>query len=315
MNIPNQVLDAQERIGFLLRGLYQAHGYSRYRMSKFEEYDLYARNRDFLFSEGVITFTDTNGRLMALKPDVTLSIVKNGRDMSESLRKVYYHENVYRAPDQEAGFREQTQVGVECMGTVDPACLSEVLTLAAESLRLCSERFVLVISDLDLLSAVVQNVTEDRLTQKELLACVTEKNPHGISRICREQGVPAGREEPLLELISLYGHPEEVLPSVLKLAAAQGAAEAGEALERVVSGFASSPLSDRLLIDFSATGDVKYYNGIVMKGFIDGIPDAVLSGGQYEPLMRRMGRKDGAVGFAVFLNQLERLAEGGIEHA
>ena len=80
MLIEDQVMDAQEKIGFRLRSLYSGYGYSRYKMSKFEEYDLYSRNKDFLFSDSVITFTDTNGRLMALKPDVTLSIVKNGKD-------------------------------------------------------------------------------------------------------------------------------------------------------------------------------------------------------------------------------------------
>ena len=78
MQIEDRVMDSQEKIGFLLRSLYAGTGYSRYRMGKFEEYDLYSRNKDFLFSEGVITFTDTNGRLMALKPDVTLSIMLPG---------------------------------------------------------------------------------------------------------------------------------------------------------------------------------------------------------------------------------------------
>ena len=77
MQIDDSVMNGQERISFRLRSLYSEYGYERYRMSKFEEYDLYSRNKDFLFSEGVITFTDTNGRLMALKPDVTLSMVKN----------------------------------------------------------------------------------------------------------------------------------------------------------------------------------------------------------------------------------------------
>ena len=68
---------------------------------------------------------------------------------------------------------------------------------------------------------------------------------------------------------------------------------------------------NRIRIDFSASGDVKYYNGIAFKGFISGIPDSVLSGGEYGRLLRRMGRRDRAVGFAVFLNMLERLSEGG----
>ena len=57
------MMNAEEKLVFELRELYEASGYRRYRMSKFEEYDLYARNKDLLVSEGMITFTDTNGKV------------------------------------------------------------------------------------------------------------------------------------------------------------------------------------------------------------------------------------------------------------
>ena len=76
----DQSLNFNEKVIFALRKLYDRYGYARYKMGKFEEYDLYARNKDFLISDSVITFTDINGKLMALKPDVTLSIVKNSKD-------------------------------------------------------------------------------------------------------------------------------------------------------------------------------------------------------------------------------------------
>lgn len=311
MQIEDRVIDSQEKIGFLLRSLYAGCGYSRYRMSKFEEYDLYSRNKDFLFSEGVITFTDTNGRLMALKPDVTLSIVKNTRDLAGSVQKLYYHENVYRVASAEDGFREMTQVGVECMGEVDSACVAEVLKLAAESLRLCSEEYVLEISHLGMLGAFVDAIASDGKMRDELLQCVTEKNLHGISRVCREYGRDESAGEALRQLVSLYGSPKAVMPKIRSLAEENGAAEFAEELGQAAAAFAGTEAENRIRIDFSASGDVKYYNGIAFKGFISGIPDSVLSGGQYDRLMRRMGRRDRAVGFAVFLNKLERVTEGG----
>ena len=75
--IDEKLLKSEERAIFNLRSLYRKYGYAPFKMSKFEEYDLYVRNKDFLVSDRVITFNDTNGKLMALKPDVTLSIVKN----------------------------------------------------------------------------------------------------------------------------------------------------------------------------------------------------------------------------------------------
>jgi ATP phosphoribosyltransferase regulatory subunit len=74
------VLERDESAVFALRSLYSSYGYSQYKMGKFEEYDLYAHNKSFLVSERILSFTDTDGRLMALKPDVTLSIVKNVDD-------------------------------------------------------------------------------------------------------------------------------------------------------------------------------------------------------------------------------------------
>ena len=80
MIIETDNLKYDEQAVFLLRSLYSKYGYKQYKMRKFEEYDLYVRNKDFLISDSVITFTDTNGKLMALKPDVTLSIIKNTAD-------------------------------------------------------------------------------------------------------------------------------------------------------------------------------------------------------------------------------------------
>ena len=89
-------LKQDESAVYRLRELYETYGYTRYKMSKFEEYDLYVRNKSFLVSDHVITFTDTNGKLMALKPDVTLSIIKNMQDRTGQVQKLFYNENVYR---------------------------------------------------------------------------------------------------------------------------------------------------------------------------------------------------------------------------
>ena len=309
MQIDDRVINGQERISFLLRSLYSRHGYERYRMSKFEEYDLYSRNRDFLFSEGVITFTDTTGKLMALKPDVTLSIVKNRKDMPGTLQKLYYHENVYRVSAAADGFREQTQVGLECQGEVDDACVAEVLRLAAESLQLCGREFVLEISHLGILNAFVDAIAPGEEAKRAILECVGQKNAHGIEAICRDNRLAEGAEQGLIRLLGLYGTPRTVMPKIRALAEEFGAGDMADQLGRAVAGFTGSDLEESIRIDFSATGDLRYYNGIAFKGFVSGIPGNVLSGGQYDKLMRKMGRRDRAIGFAVFLDMLERLTE------
>ena len=151
MQINDELMQKSERTVLGLQQMYLDAGYAPYRMSKFEEYDLYADNKDFLISDNVITFTDTSGRLMALKPDVTLSIVKNLGDRPDEVQKVFYRENVYRVSRGTGSYKEMLQAGLECIGKVGRAELLEVIRLAAQSLAQISARSVLALSSLDVI--------------------------------------------------------------------------------------------------------------------------------------------------------------------
>ena len=125
------ILRNDEKAVFALRSLYLQRGYRQFKMRKFEEYDLYSRNKEFLVSEGVISFTDTDGKLLALKPDVTLSIINNAKSQPGQVEKLFYNENVYRISGDSHSYKEIMQTGVECVGAVTGAERLEVTLLAA----------------------------------------------------------------------------------------------------------------------------------------------------------------------------------------
>ena len=306
-------LGFQEEIIYRLRRLYDRFGYSHYRMSKFEEYDLYARNKDFLISDSVITFMDVGGRLMALKPDVTLSIVKNTRDDTPGVQKLYYNENVYRVTPGAHGFREIMQVGLETLGNIDDYCQWEVLILAAESLRAISPEGVLDISHLGLLEHLLANVGIPPLAREDALRFVAEKNVHDLAALCRTFRIPEARISPLRQAIDCCGAPETVLTRLHALLSGITDTAPVDELMRI-TGSLSPEIRAMIRFDFSAVDDVRYYNGILFKGYIPGIPRRVLSGGRYDRLMANMGRKSGAVGFAVYMDALERLDTRGKEY-
>lgn len=296
-----------ETITSALQGLYNRYGYCRYKMNKFEEYDLYARNKDFLISDSVITFTDLDGKLMALKPDVTLSIVKNTRD-EPGIRKLYYNEKVYRVSKGSHGFREITQVGLEAIGEIDEYCIYEVLKLAAESLRCTGRSCILEISHLGLLSRAIDYAQIPEEEKNTVIRCIGEKNLHELQRICQQLGLSQEWIDSLRRLASLYGTVEEVLPTVETLLQAIAPEEELSRFGRIVSALNAGKYRDLIRIDFSAVSDPQYYNGFVFKGFAQGIPTAMLSGGQYDSMMQKMKRRSGAIGFAVYLDILEQYA-------
>ena len=301
------LLKSEEKAIFALRELYAAYGYSQYKMSKFEEYDLYVRNKDFLISDSIITFTDTSGKLMALKPDVTLSILKNGKDAKGCVQKVYYNENVYRVSGSTHSFKEIMQVGLECIGDIDDYALYEVLLLAAKSLASISASSVLDISHLGIINALFDALDISESDRAEMLKCIGEKSLHSLAAVCERCGVCESDTALLKQLITLYGKPCEVMPKLYELLEKRIDNAPLLQFSNVLDALESSEIYEILRIDFSVVHDIGYYNGIVFKGFIEGIPEGVLAGGQYNKLLYKMGRKSGAIGFAVYLDLLERM--------
>ena len=299
-----RTLSYEEQITERLRSLYRRYGYSPFKMSKFEEYDLYAQNKDFLVSDNVITFTDRSGKLMALKPDVTLSIVRASRPGQAEPEKVYYNENVYRIARGSEGFRELLQTGLECIGPVDDYHIAEVLTLAAESLGLISEERVLVLSHLDAVTKALDAAQVSGETRQALLEAMRAKNLQGLVTICRTAGAASEGAAMLEALVKFSGAPRQVLA---ELEAFPLLAQERRSLAGLLDALEAAGHGEMLRLDFSVIPDLNYYAGIVFRGFVGGVPDSVLSGGQYDKLITKLGKSGGAIGFAVYLDLLERL--------
>lgn len=302
-----KILSVEEWTALNLRALYAENGYEKYRMSKFEEYDLYARNKDFLVSDSVITFTDTDGKLLALKPDVTLSIIKNANPQAGKAMKVYYHENVYRVSKGTRAYKELAQAGLECLGDVSEEDLAEVVYLAAKSLDTVSNRNVLELSELTVVDGVLRYCGLDATARQALWARLAEKNLVGVQEIAKCAGMSEMKASLLEKLVTTYGSADAVLPKLDVFRVNEETAKAVDAFKALIRSLQARGVGEKLRIDFSVLGDMNYYNGLAFKGFVEGLPTWILSGGRYDKLMAKMGKQGKAVGFAVYLDEITKL--------
>ena len=302
----DKLLKNEERAIFNLRALYKQYGYLPFKMSKFEEYELYVQNKDFLVSDRVITFNDTNGRLMALKPDVTLSIIKNTSFEAGCKQKVYYNENVYRVSGSTHQFKEIMQTGLECIGDIDIYDIFEAIYLGAKSLSLVCDDFVIDLSSMGVLSAVLDEISDNEAFKKEITKLISEKNKHEAHALCKKYGVSA-KTDSILALVGMYGEMSSVLDALSPICTGDRAKESYSKLYKLCSLLMNTEFKDKIKLDFSVVNDMNYYNGIVFKGFLKGIPESVLSGGEYGSLLARMDRRGNGVGFAIYLDLLEGL--------
>lgn len=366
-----------------LDALYRTSGYERYRMDKFEPYDLYLEHRGFLRDDAVISFTDPRGRLMALKPDVTMSIVKNA-SVDAAVERLFYIENVFRVPPGGSEFAEIAQMGLECLGCdsgyVQSDVDAEVVALACRTLDVCGGRSRLAVGHMGFLSALLDACLLEDESREQALRCIRLKNAAGLADVLRGAGAPSESQDALLGALAVSSPLSSAVEFLKALPLSRVALEAVEALEALVKRLVASgeepcaieadpdaagrldaiggdpdatrkpdtageepcamrkepdafPAAagaaaggrgvsegkppafrleaDRLFFDLSLVGEAGYYTGLAFQGYIEGLPRAVLAGGRYDGLMEKVGRSQGAAGFALYLGEIAPAFTGG----
>ena len=276
-----------ERSTLQLRVLYEGTGYRKFRCSHFEEYSLYQQNERFLSDSQVITFTDLDGKLRAIKPDVTLSIAKNAQPAAGECKKYYYTEQICRPSRESHTFSEISQMGLECIGAVGAAEQAEVVRLALESLASLEVPTVLEVSHMGFVTALLDTLHVDAAARPRLLELLRDKNAHELHAAALQSGLDEAAANALTAILSLHG------PFGTTLAAARSQCQC-EAQQDALLELQSlqNELGDAgrgMQLDLSLAGDMEYYNGLVFSGYVAGVPRAVLKGGRYDLLAQRFG--------------------------
>lgn len=305
MEVSTEVLRAEERIALKLRKIYQGRGYRFFRLSNFERYDSYLENKRFLTEDEVITVNDTRGT-MALNPDITLSIVKN--IPAQTSQKVYYNENIFRKNRKTGDYRQINQIGLEVLGAVDLSTEVEILSLAMESLAVIGVSKI-EISDSELLNGILELFPED--TRTEVLQILKNKNLQELQQLAARTELSQKTLEGIYRLMSSS---EDIIQDLTEgindLQAFPKITEALDRIREVVTACCQrTDFSNvTLQFDLSIVTDTNYYSGIIFRGFIENTPNAVLFGGRYDKLLTSLGKEQGAIGFGIYLEEVETAA-------
>lgn len=299
-------LRPDEQASLELRGLYEKYGYKKYKMGKFEEYSLYVNNSDFLSGDRVLTFTDLDGRLLALKPDVTLSVMNNTAVSESDTEKLYYIENVYRENRESHSFKEINQMGLEYLGNVTRQGVLEVITLAAQTLDVIGEDHLLEMNNMNYAVDLLSSLGMWEKTYYKTLTAVRQKNITRLRELAVKAQLNERETESLCQLPFLYGPMGETLQRARDLALNEKMLEDVEELAVYCKALEELGYDKALQLDFSMINDIDYYNSITFRGYVRALPGCVLAGGQYDKAMHVLKKKGGAIGFAVYLDELNK---------
>ena len=298
-------LTKDEQVNMRLRHLYEQYGYKKYRMNKFEEYSFYINNKNFLESDRVITFTDLDGKLIALKPDVTLSIAKNTKATPDNNERLYYNENVFRVNGME--FKELKQTGVEFIGHIDFYNTLEVINLAVSSLAIISDDYILSISHMGFISSILDTLNISYKAKQKIIDCIKQKRSHDLDELSEKYNISKEDTDRIKSVIEINGDLKNAVIKAEALAITEIEKDAIKELKMISDCFESTEFTSRIKLDFSTVSNTDYYNGIMFEGYVEGVSRSVISGGRYDYLIQKMGKKNlEAMGFAVNFYVLDR---------
>ena len=288
-----------------IRKMYDSYGYKKISLPSFEEYDLYNENKDFI-DRNVLTVMSPNGKLLALRPDITLSVAKKvSKDQSLKYSKIYYQENTYNLTKY-VGYEEDEQLGIELIGKESTFLDFEIINLAVKSLDIINKKSMIILSHAGFISSIFENFDLEYETKEQILDCINRKNSHDIQKILKKnEHISENVKKLIYKIPELSGNLENIEKELLKYEINDNTKKILSELKQLNSLLMKFYKKSKIVFDFSVVKNLNYYNGIILQGYIEDFPNVILTGGRYDKLFEKFGVDTGAVGFAILTDGLK----------
>ena len=290
--------------------VFDGWGYEEIATPTVDYYVLFERGMGREEARRSFRFTDTDGRLLALRPDVTSSVARAAATLFASaprpLRFCYAASVFFQRPRSHAEWKRQgRQLGCELIGAGGGEADAEVLAIAAEVLERLRLRFRVTLNHVGVFKGVAEQLGLDEVERERVRRLIDARDAASLEAALKERAGEraSGIARCLTRLAQKRGAFEEaraVLNNARSLAAL-------DALEKTWGIVEALELSDVFDLDLGDVSGLDYYTGLVFKIYAEGAGARVGSGGRYDELTANFGRREPAVGFVLDLDSISEI--------
>ena len=282
-----------------LVGLFRRRGYAEVITPEVEFYDLFLRSGSPLPQETMLKIIDRSGKIMVMRPDSTTPIARLAATKLKTLplpQRLYYDQTVFRSGNaHEGGSSEIAQCGVEMVGAVGKKADLEMIALAVDALRACGlTGFHIEVGHVGFYRDLAGRMNLSQEDQERMRSYIEGKN-YAVLNDFLEPYAAQPDCAALRRLPYLFGG-AEVLEEAWTLA---GDCESLDYLTQLYKELCEAGYGDYVQFDLGLVHQIDYYTGVVFRGYAPGAGAPVLSGGRYDNLVEKFGRRAEATGFAV----------------
>lgn len=283
-------------------------GYKEIVTPTIEFYQTFNSGFQNLKEEDVYKFFDAKGRILVLRPDMTIPIARvvatKFKDVKEPMR-FRYCADVFRMHESLGGKKnEYTDCGIELVGLDCEKSDLEILVTALDTLEVLKDtEFKFEIGNIDFFNSAIKDLNLNEDEKDELALLVDKKSLRALEEYLDKLGVSKKYREFFIELPWLFGG-KEVIEKAKKFALNDELKASVTYLEKLSKALIELGYDEKVTFDFGMVPKLNYYSGIIFRGYVDGVGATVLSGGRYDKLISTFGRDLPAIGFSVNLDTL-----------
>ena len=293
-----------------IHSIFKKSGYSELITPGLEFFDVFNLSSRHFPQESLYKLVDSKGRLIVLRPDSTTPMARvvatRLKDAPLPLR-LYYNQCVYNISPLLTGRSDQiVQTGIELIGSSSKTADLEVITTAVEVLSSChSGKFSLEIGDIGFFRELVNKLEVNDDMKEDIRSLIETKNYPALNDLLDKIG-KNDITHALKRLPRLFGG-EEVFEKASKLFRDEKIDKILDNLKSVYKDVSQLCVDGEITVDLGMVNRVDYYTGIIIKGYLEGYGEEVLSGGRYDKLIAEFGYDVPATGFAVNVNAVSSI--------
>lgn len=281
-------------------------GFKKIQTPMIERYDLFAKGFWKVDTNKLFKFTDSDGSLLVLRPDMTMPIARiiNTKQKDIKAAKYCYIGNSFCYQKSNNSMREFTQAGVEIIGKNTIYVDADIITLAICSLLKAGlNSFQIDIGHVGYFKGFLKALNLNEQEERDLINLVEAKDSFGIELFAKNHSITKDKLEGIFNLPTLFGG-NEVLEYAKNYCACEEAESAIRDLSDIYNTLKSLGYEKYISFDLSLVNGFGYYSGVVFKGITRYFGAPILSGGRYDNLSKNFNNNIPATGFAIGVNNL-----------
>lgn len=293
----------------ILVSIFDGWSYEEITTPTVDYYSLFEHGMGRSQAHHAFRFSDTDGRMLAIRPDVTSLVARAAATLfaerKRPLRLCYVAPVFRQQPQSHAEWkRESTQIGGELIGANGSAADMEILAIVCEVLeRLDLDRHCsITLNDVEVFNGIAEQLRLRPDARDEMRELVDTRNAADLERFLARCS-SAADSQAFAQLIRLSGK-RRILSEARQLITNPRSRFALDRLERLWSVIESLQLVERFEIDLGDVSRLDYYTGLTFKIYVSGAGTRVGSGGRYDQLTASFGNAEPAVGFVFELDAL-----------